>query len=190
MIQWCQPLSRVISFEGRGTKYGRRNNLIQAPTINQSQNSFFKLQAHSTLRHEHNMAWFGLVWITELFFVHQFMHIRNIMKVEMGNTSRKTWENEMRIGRVTKWGLGGWHECPATATLGEMWRLTMVSERTEICMNSKSTHSASSIAKWLCWKASKSNFPVLRVLCTQPTSWKWVGEPDYPARRWSISPLN
>ena len=100
-------------------------------------------------------------------------------RVEMRNTSRKTWENEMRIGRVTKWGLGGWHECPATAALGEMWRLTMVSERTEICMNSKSTHSASSIAKWLCWKASKSNFPVLRVLCTQPTSWKWVGEPDY-----------
>ena len=105
---------------------------------------------------------------------------RNIMKVEMRNTSRKTWENEMRIGRVTKWGLGGWHECPATAALGEVWKFTLVSEHAEIRMNSKSTHSAPSIAKWLSWKPSKSNLPVLRVLETQPTSSsKWVGEPDY-----------
>ena len=103
-----------------------------------------------------------------------------IQKVEMRNTSRKSWENEMRIGRVTKWGLGGWHECPATAALGEVWKFTLVSEHAEIRMNSKSTHSAPSIAKWLSWKPSKSNLPVLRVLETQPTSSsKWVGEPDY-----------
>ena len=104
-----------------------------------------------------------------------------IQKVEMRNTSRKSWENEMRIGRVTKWGLGGWHECQATAALGEVWKFTLVSEHAEIRMNSKSTHSAPSIAKWLSWKPSKSNLPVLRVLETQPTSSsKWVGEPDYP----------
>ena len=41
---------------------GGGKNLTQALTINQSQNSsIFKPQAHSRLRLQYNMAWFGLV---------------------------------------------------------------------------------------------------------------------------------
>ena len=136
--------------------------------------------AHLTVRHQQILNY----WSAQLKNMPLEISWRwkwEIQKVEMRNTSRKSWENEMRIGRVTKWGLGGWHECPATAALGEVWKFTLVSEHAEIRMNSKSTHSAPSIAKWLSWKPSKSNLPVLRVLETQPTSSsKWVGEPDYP----------
>ena len=72
-----------------------------------------------------------------------------IQKVEMRNTSRKSWENEMRIGRVTKWGLGGWHKCPARAELDECGNSVLVSGQAKIRTRSISTHSALSIAKWL-----------------------------------------
>ena len=69
------------------------------------------------------------------------------------------------------------------ARLQEHWvkcrNSKLVSERKEIRTNSIRPHSALSIAKWLCQKASKKNFPLFGALKPQPTSSsKWVGEPD------------
>ena len=101
------------------------------------------------------------------------------LQVEMRNTVEKTWETEMRIGRRTKWGLGGGLKWPATQHWLKCGNSVLVSGIANGRRNSIRILLAFSIAKWPCWKASKKNFPLFGVLKPQPTSSsKWVGEPD------------
>ena len=242
MVQGCQPLSRVISFDGRGTQYGRRQKSDTGSDY-KSVSELINFQAASpqpiAASVQHGLVWFGgnhqywkerncswpstislctavspnIIWYGAFSFHRQHcsgaipeiiltagadLTVRGISKYwTIGQHNWKIcllkyhegwkWEIQVENHEKMKWGLGGgWSEDWAddmNDRLQQHWEKCgnskLVSERTEICMNSISIHSALSIAKWLCWKASKSNFPVLRVLCTQPTSSsKWVGEPD------------